>query len=475
MQKIFVVIGLISLLGLGFGFYAHMMSDEMRLERLGYSKDVISQLMDEKTDVVGKLIEDKRSSDEIIDFLFVKNFNYDCYEEYVDFSEQYPDLEANEVVYLASFFEHVFIPSLLQYGYTDGTFDMWFQSPKFMEYIKQVDINNLNNILNFAKETGNDLYTLIEYVDYEKRYPNLKLNEVVREVDEYQEVILPKLKEKGYIADDIQSIYSQLNLSDLKILLETNLLPTQTIELMIASGFNSSSLAIYDEVLNNGNDYSVTYALQYAKYPNVKMNFYKEIVMTPNQESLLVLVNKNYQLSQTYIPYDFIPVEVTLSEFAPYETNYLRRDAAEATEQLFAAAEDLGFELTLRTGFLSYESQKKRYEQDVYEMGLEYAETISTRPGHSEHQTGLAIDVTTPSINNELTVDFVQSEEGQWVLSHAHEFGFIIRYPEGKEEEVGYTYEPWHLRYVGKEVAKEIHEKQWILEDYILNYGVLDL
>lgn len=475
MQKIFVVIGLISLLGLGFGFYAHMMSDEMRLERLGYSKDVISQLMDEKTDVVGKLIEDKRSSDEIIDFLFVKNFNYDCYEEYVDFSEQYPDLEANEVVYLASFFEHVFIPSLLQYGYTDGTFDMWFQSPKFMEYIKQVDINNLNNILNFAKETGNDLYTLIEYVDYEKRYPNLKLNEVVREVDEYQEVILPKLKEKGYIADDIQSIYSQLNLSDLKILLETNLLPTQTIELMTASGFNSSSLAIYDEVLNNGNDYSVTYALQYAKYPNVKMNFYKEIVMTPNQESLLVLVNKNYQLSQTYIPYDFIPVEVTLSEFAPYETNYLRRDAAEATEQLFAAAEDLGFELTLRTGFLSYESQKKRYEQDVYEMGLEYAETISTRPGHSEHQTGLAIDVTTPSINNELTVDFAQSEEGQWVLSHAHEFGFIIRYPEGKEEEVGYTYEPWHLRYVGKEVAKEIHEKQWILEDYILNYGVLDL
>lgn len=475
MQKIFVAIGLVSLLGLGFSFYTHVMSDEMRLERLGYSKDVISQLMDEKIDVVGKIIEDKISSDEIIDFLFVKNFNYDCYEEYVDFSEQYPDLEANEVVYLASFFEHVFIPSLLQYGYTDGTFEMWFQSPKFMEYIKQVDISNLNNILNFAKETGNDLYTLIEYVDYEKRYPNLKLNEVVREVDEYQEVILPKLKEKGYIPEDIQTLYSQLDLSDLKTLLETNLLPTQTIALMTASGFSSSSLAIYDEVLNNGNDHSVTYALQYAKYPNVKMNFYKEIVMTPNQESLLVLVNKNYQLNQTYIPYDFVPVDVTLSEFSPYETNYLRRDAADATEQLFAAAEEIGFELTLRTGFLSYESQKKRYEQDVYEMGLEYAETISTRPGHSEHQTGLAIDVTAPSVNNELTIDFAQSEEGKWVLSHVHEFGFIVRYPEGKEEEVGYTYEPWHLRYVGKEVAKEIYEKQWILEDYILNYGLLDL
>ena len=72
MQKIFVAIGLVSLLGLGFSFYTHVMSDEMRLERLGYSKDVISQLMDEKIDVVGKIIEDKISSDEIIDFLFVK-------------------------------------------------------------------------------------------------------------------------------------------------------------------------------------------------------------------------------------------------------------------------------------------------------------------------------------------------------------------------------------------------------------------
>lgn len=474
MQKLVVSIGLVSLLGLGFSFYTHMMSDEMRLERLGYSKEVIHQLMEENTEVVGKLVEDKVNSEDIVDYLFVKNFNYDCYEEYVKFKQQYPNLEASEIVYLVSFLDHVFIPSLLQYGYQEDTINMWFQSPKFNEYIKQVDMVSLNNILNFAKETGNDLYTLIEYVKYEQRYPSLKLNAIVSEVDEYQEVILPELKQKGYVTEDIQILYEQFHLNDLRVLVETDLLPDQTLELMTTSGFNSSNLAIYDKILNDGEEYTVTYALQYAKYPNVKSNFYQDIVTTPNPESLLVLVNKNYQLNKTHIPSDFIPVDVTLSEFAPYETNYLRRDAADATEQLFQAAKELGYTLTLRTGFLSYESQKKRYEQDVYEMGLEYAESISTRPGHSEHQTGLAIDITSPSVNNELTVDFAKTEEGQWILSHAHDYGFIIRYPEGKEEELGYTYQPWHLRYVGKEVAKEIYENEWTLEDYILTYEILD-
>lgn len=155
------------------------------------------------------------------------------------------------------------------------TINMWFQSPKFNEYIKQVDMVSLNNILNFAKETGNDLYTLIEYVKYEQRYPSLKLNAIVSEVDEYQEVVLPELKQKGYVTEDIQILYEQFHLNDLRVLVETDLLPDQTLELMTTSGFNSSNLAIYDKILNDGEEYTVTYALQYAKYPNVKSNFIK--------------------------------------------------------------------------------------------------------------------------------------------------------------------------------------------------------
>lgn len=472
MQKLCVGIALVSLLGFGFIFYSHMMSDEMQLERLGYSKEIITQLRNENEEIIEKIIKDKRSSDELLDYLFVKNFNYDCYEEYVSLKEQYPELGATEIVYVSSFFEHVFVPTLLQKGYEEGTIEMWFQSPQFSEYIKQGDIRTLNSILSFAKETGNDLYTLLEYVNYEKRYPKISINEIVNQVNDYQAIILPALKQKGYETDEIEILYSKFELSDLKALVETNLDPSQTLELITASSFSSSNFEIYDEVINNG--YSVNYALQYAKYSNVKSNFYEAIVSTPNPTQLLALVNKNYQLNPSYVPSDFVPLNVTLSTYASQETNYLRRDAADATEKLFKQALEDGIELLLRTGYVSYETQKKNYEQDIYEMGIEYAQKVSTRPGHSEHQLGLAIDVTSASIGQSLSVNFAQTIEGKWIQDHAHEFGFIIRYPEGREDEVGYTYQPWHLRYVGVEVAKEIYEKDWILEDYILTYGLLD-
>lgn len=472
MQKLCVVIALISLLGIGFTFYSHMMSDEMQLERLGYSKEVITQLRNENSEMIDKIIRDKRSSEELLDYLFVKNFNYDCYDEYVDLKEKYPELEATEVVYVASFFEHVFVPTLLQNGYDETTIDMWFQSPNFSQYIKTGDITTLNSILSFAKETGNDLYTLLEYVSYEKRYPQIGINETIAQVDEYQNTIFPALKQKGYQAEEIEVLYTSCELTDLKALIDTDLNPSQTLELMTASSFSSANFEIYDEVLNSG--HSITYALQYAKYPNVKSNFYEAIVSTPNPNQLLALVNKNYQLEATYVPTDFVPLDVTLSTFALTGTNYLRRDAADATEKLFEAAKEEGIELLLRSGYISYETQKKNYEQDLYEMGMEYAEKISMRPGHSEHQLGLAIDVTSDSVNQSLSVDFAKTEEGKWVLEHANEFGFIIRYPENREAEVGYTYQPWHLRYVGVEVASEIYENDWVLEDYILTYGLLD-
>ena len=235
MQKLCVVIALISLLGIGFTFYSHMMSDEMQLERLGYSKEVITQLRNENSEMIDKIIRDKRSSEELLDYLFVKNFNYDCYDEYVDLKEKYPELEATEVVYVASFFEHVFVPTLLQNGYDETTIDMWFQSPNFSQYIKTGDITTLNSILSFAKETGNDLYTLLEYVSYEKRYPQIGINETIVQVDEYQNTIFPALKQKGYQAEEIEVLYTSCELTDLKALIDTDLNPSQTLELMTAS------------------------------------------------------------------------------------------------------------------------------------------------------------------------------------------------------------------------------------------------
>lgn len=474
MQKVLVPIGIVALLGSGLLFYSYMMSDEMVLRRLGYDKTLIESLIKEQPDLVQNLIEDDRNSEDISDYLTIKGFNYDCYNAYVQLAEYYPTLESSEVVYLATFLDHVFFPTLLQQGYEEETIKTWFSDPDFNTYVESVDIVALNRLLNYAKETESDLMTLFSYVNYEKQNPYLKLDEVISAIDEYQTVVLPNLKSKGYESQEVEALFYQFGLSDLKSLMETTLNPDQAFELMAASSFDSSSFAIYDEVLSQDENYSVTYALQYAKYPNVKSKFYQDIVETPNTNSLLVLVNQNYRLDEFYAPTDFVPVEVPVTPYSQVNTNYLRRDAADATELLFSKAQEAGYELTLRTGYISYSVQKNLYNQDVYEMGLEYADKFNSRPGHSEHQTGLAIDITTPSINNELSLEFADTEEGKWVLAHAHEYGFIIRYPENRESEVGYFYEPYHLRYVGVEVATEIFENNWTLEDYILNYGLLD-
>lgn len=474
MQKVLVPIGIVALLGSGLLFYSYMMSDEMVLRRLGYDRTLIESLINEQPDLVQDLIEDDRKSEDIVDYLTIKGFNYDCYDAYVKLAEYYPTLESSEVVYLATFLDHVFFPTLLQQGYEEETIKAWFSDPDFNTYVESVDIVALNRLLNYAKETESDLMTLFSYVNYEKQNPYLKLDEVISAIDEYQTVVLPNLKSKGYESQEVEALFYQFGLSDLKSLMETTLNPDQAFELMAASSFDSSCFAIYDEVLSQDENYSVTYALQYAKYPNVKSKFYQDIVETPNTNSLLVLVNQNYRLDEFYAPTDFVPVDVPVTPYSQVNTNYLRRDAADATELLFSKAQEAGYELTLRTGYISYSVQKNLYNQDVYEMGLEYADKFNSRPGHSEHQTGLAIDITTPSINNELSLEFADTEEGKWVLAHAHEYGFIIRYPENRESEVGYFYEPYHLRYVGVEVATEIFENNWTLEDYILNYGLLD-
>ncbi|HAX74046.1 MAG TPA: D-alanyl-D-alanine carboxypeptidase [Firmicutes bacterium] len=232
----------------------------------------------------------------------------------------------------------------------------------------------------------------------------------------------------------------------------------------------------YSEVLTQSKNTSATYAIQYVKYQNVKNNFYLDIVSTPVREDQFTFVNPNYVLPSTYKPDDLVLLNVPLYHLSSLtESNYLRKEAADATKQLFDAAKDeQGFQLMVRCGFQSYETQKTDYNKYKKSEGLTYADKVSIRPGHSEHQTGLAIDVTIPGEGSTYSEDFGKSAESSWLAANAHRFGFIIRYPSEQSLEMGYTYEPWHLRYVGVEAATEIYEKNWVFEDYVLEYGLLD-
>ena len=130
-------------------------------------------------------------------------------------------------------------------------------------------------------------------------------------------------------------------------------------------------------------------------------------------------------------------------------------------------AQKEGHDFYICSAYRSIEKQKELYETSLKKNGKKYTEKMTAYPGTSEHHTGYAVDVTSKSMGWGLKQNFTDYADGQWITDHCSEYGFIIRYPEGKTDITGYSYEPWHLRYVGKTAAKEITEKGITLEEYL--------
>lgn len=143
-------------------------------------------------------------------------------------------------------------------------------------------------------------------------------------------------------------------------------------------------------------------------------------------------------------------------------------EANSALNEMIAAAQQDGIALWVVSGFRSYDTQAAIYSNYVARDGVAAADRYSARAGHSEHQTGLAFDL------NSLEQYFGATPEGQWLAAHCWEYGFIIRYQEDKEEITGYMYEPWHVRYLGKETAQKVYESGLCLEEYLGITSVYD-
>ena len=142
----------------------------------------------------------------------------------------------------------------------------------------------------------------------------------------------------------------------------------------------------------------------------------------------------------------------------------VRADIMPHVEALFAAAKAAGHQLQIGSAFRGYELQRTYYSNYARLYGQAAADKLSARPGHSEHQTGLVMDVATPDRTCYLETCFGDTPAGRWLAMHAHEYGFIISYPKGKEAITGYQYEPWHIRYVGKELAGALKQADMTLD-----------
>ena len=190
----------------------------------------------------------------------------------------------------------------------------------------------------------------------------------------------------------------------------------------------------------------------------------KKVVTDP--KDIAVVVNKQRALPDTYIPTDLVEPQIPFTFKAKVEKRMLRSIAATALEKLVAGAEKDNIHLFGVSGYRSYATQRSVFGGNVHGKGTVEANKVSAVPGQSEHQTGLAIDLTNNVPADQLVESFGDSKEGIWLAIHAADYGFIIRYLKGKESITGYAYEPWHIRYVGLDIAEDVYARKITLEQY---------
>ena len=197
------------------------------------------------------------------------------------------------------------------------------------------------------------------------------------------------------------------------------------------------------------------------KYPNV-------IYETKRSgDDLLVLVNKQYKLPSTYAPSDL--VRASNSGIRRGENSYLRNILITDLTNMIDRAKNDGIDLSIVSGYRSYQTQVSTYNYWLSKNNnnVEYVDTFSARPGHSQHQLGTAIDFSSSEIGDALGDSFSNTNASKWLIANAYKYGFVLSYPKGYESVTGYKYESWHYRYIGEENALEMKNRGMILDSYL--------
>ncbi len=282
---------------------------------------------------------------------------------------------------------------------------------------------------------------------------------------QYKQTNEYKLLEKGYSLEDTKTIFAKLSETEQQKLIDNDK-DDKIISLLEQKYFLEKNLEDYKEYINKNNE------IDYAKVisiVNVHANhkWYQLELNTNEDLEMLMNVNKFYALSETYTPENLKNIDLTYA-YDEEGKNKLIDYAYDKFLELWQAANDQGFYLMVTSSYRDYESQKEIYDYRVSTWGERKADETAARPGHSEHQTGLVIDMT--SKTEPLADSFTDSEAYKWLKENAYKYGFIERYPEGKTYLTGYNPESWHWRYVGLEAAKTMHDENITFDEYYAFY-----
>lgn len=270
-----------------------------------------------------------------------------------------------------------------------------------------------------------------------------------------------KLERIGYKENEVKDILKYTDEKQLEVILSleyNEAIP----ELLKQKYFKFDFLKRY---LNYFKENEKTKISEIVRTVNVNGDYepYSHTEKADLSKNYTVLVNKYYHLEKDYKPEDLVPCALMYA----YDNNQLREEAYEAFKRLFNAAQKEGYTIIINASYRSYEAQGKLYQNYKVSYGQKYADTVASRAGFSERQTGLSIDVS--KVNSSLA-KFEETDEFKWMKENAYKFGFILRYPKGKEKITGYEYEPWHYRYVGIDIANEIHKLDITFDEYYAYY-----
>lgn len=317
-------------------------------------------------------------------------------------------------------------------------------------------------------EKWNEYSNSHHYYDYELyQRANTELTEmtVIKNVDRLYE-IYEELVNLGYSRDYCRKHYSDYRIEDFEVFAKNQ------IDYDTAKQYLKVNGAVIDDLpqyVNSGS--SAIKAVMKYSYGFIDSSVdCSDIYQIDPEDSLTAIVKDRFVLSKNYKPENLVKVDVSRTEDC---TNYkLVEEAAIALEDMVSDAKEKDLEIVLTSGYESYSYQKKQYDEYANIYGTWAASVYLIEPGINEHQLGTCVDLESQKVLDGEELVFEDTNEYAWLVKHAYEYGFILRYPENQEDTTGTSFKPNHFRYVGKEAAKEIKENGWTLEEYVLAHGL---
>ena len=280
-----------------------------------------------------------------------------------------------------------------------------------------------------------------------------------KEINKEEYVYKEELLALGYDIKDIETISTKISNVDVKKYLLTE--KYEDITKFIASPYYKvEKTSRYQKYYDKHKEYDTDNVVIYVEI-GLDIEFYTEMDEITNYDEVDALVNKYHKLPSNYEAKDL----VTLSKTYSSRGHKIKKAASEPLMKMIDAARADGLNLLVISGYRTESTQRGLFNNSVKRHGMDHALIYSAKPGYSEHQLGLAVDL------NSTEESFDQTKEYKWLKANSYKYGFIERYPKGKEFITGYGYEPWHYRYLGVDLATKVYTENVTYEEYLVKHS----